>query len=53
MGLVLNNIHVPKDDLELLRYFESLGENCEFGFVQRCVGLESPSLFRFNFIINT
>ena len=30
--------------------FESLGDNCEFGFVQRALGTESGSLFRWAFI---
>ncbi len=30
--------------------FESLGDNCEFGFVQRELGTESGSLFRWAFI---
>jgi len=31
----------------LLQLFESLGENCDLGVVQRAVGLESFGLFRF------
>ncbi len=31
----------------LLQMFESLGENCDFGVVQRAVGLEPFGLFRF------
>lgn len=31
---------------ELLEQFESLGDNCEFGFVQRFHGAEPSSLFR-------
>jgi hypothetical protein len=31
----------------LLRLFESLGDNCEFGIVQRKMGLEVFNLFRF------
>jgi hypothetical protein len=32
---------------DLLRGFESLGENCEFGIVQRKLGIEVLGLFRF------
>jgi len=35
---------------ELLRDFESLGENCEFGIAQRKVDLEVLGLFRFGFV---
>jgi len=31
---------------ELLERFESLGDNCEFGFLQRAYGVETSSLFR-------
>ena len=31
----------------LLQLFESLGENCDFGVVQRAVGIEPLGLFRF------
>lgn len=31
----------------LLQQFEGLGDNCDFGMVQRAVGLEPLSLFRF------
>src|SRR5580700_6786475 len=31
----------------LLQLFESLGENCDLGVVQRAVGLEPFGLFRF------
>jgi hypothetical protein len=34
-------------DTALLRRFESLGPDCEFGFVQRHAGVEPLSLFRF------
>jgi hypothetical protein len=34
---------------ELLLYFESLGDNCEFGLIQRQAGLEPLGLFRFSF----
>lgn len=33
----------------ILRGFESLGENCEFGIVQRKIGLEVLGLLRFGF----
>ena len=33
--------------VELMRGFESLGDNCEFGIVQRKLGLEVLNLFRF------
>jgi len=33
----------------LLQLFESLGENCDFGVIQRAVGLEPFGLFRFAF----
>ena len=31
----------------LLQLFESLGDNCDFGVVQRAAGVEPPGLFRF------
>jgi hypothetical protein len=31
----------------LLQLFESLGENCDFGVVQRAIGIEPVGLFRF------
>jgi hypothetical protein len=40
---------IPRDDRELVSRFASLGDNCEFGLLQRYVGNEAPSLFRFNF----
>jgi hypothetical protein len=40
---------IPFDDCDLVSRFESLGDNCEFGILQRCAGAETPSLFRFNF----
>jgi hypothetical protein len=40
---------IPRDDRDLVSRFESLGDNCEFGMLQRCAGAEMPSLFRFNF----
>jgi hypothetical protein len=39
---------IPVDDKDLLGRFESLGDNCEFGFLQRYAGVEEPSLLRFN-----
>ncbi|GAN79607.1 glycosyltransferase family 4 protein [Acidocella aminolytica] len=33
-----------------LSKFESLGENCEFGFVQRALGINTSSLFRWAFV---
>ena len=33
---------------ELMAQFESLGDNCEFGVVQRCCGAEPLGLFRFS-----
>jgi hypothetical protein len=35
---------------DTLAQFESLGDNCEFGFVQRHFGMERLGLFRFNWI---
>jgi hypothetical protein len=34
-------------DAELLLQFESLGDNCELGLVQRRAGVEPLGLFRF------
>ncbi|MGD0433605.1 MAG: hypothetical protein ABSA58_21195 [Acetobacteraceae bacterium] len=39
---------LPRD--ELIMRFESLGDNCEFGLVQRHVGAEPLGLLRFTFI---
>ncbi len=36
-----------QSDAELLCHFESLGRNCEFGFVQRLSGAEPMGLLRF------
>jgi hypothetical protein len=36
-------------DTELVQQFESLGDNCEFGLVQRFVGAEPLGFFRFNY----
>jgi hypothetical protein len=38
----------PLSDRELVLQFESLGDNCEFGLVQRRIGVEPLSLFRFS-----
>jgi hypothetical protein len=35
-------------DTALLKRFESIGPNCEFGFVQRYAGVEPLGLFRFS-----
>jgi hypothetical protein len=35
------------DDAQMMMEFESLGDDCEFGFVQRSVGAEPLSLLRF------
>ncbi len=37
------------NDAELIQQFESLGDNCEFGLVQRFVGAEPLGFFRFNY----
>ncbi|MBV8704933.1 MAG: hypothetical protein JO118_14630, partial [Acetobacteraceae bacterium] len=37
------------NDAELIQHFESLGDNCEFGLVQRFVGAEPLGFFRFNY----
>lgn len=37
----------PTDLSQLLLRFESLGEDCEFGLIQRHLGLEPLALFRF------
>ena len=34
---------------DVVACFESLGENCEFGLVQRAVGIEPLGFFRFNY----
>ncbi len=39
----------PRTDSDLLLQFESLGDNCEFGLMQRYAGVEPLGLFRFNF----
>lgn len=38
-----------QDAQEILRHFESLGDNCEFGFVQRRSGLEPGGFLRWAF----
>ncbi len=43
----------PDGDAELLKRFESLGANCEFGLVQRLAGLEPLGLLRFSAISAT
>jgi hypothetical protein len=40
---------LPADASALIHCFESLGDNCEFGLVQRYLGCERLSAFRFNF----
>ena len=39
---------VPNEDAELLMRFEGLGDNCEFGLVQRNFGAEPISLYRWS-----
>jgi len=39
----------PESDADLVQRFESIGDNCEFGLVQRTAGAEPLGLFRFNF----
>ena len=34
---------------EVMRCFENLGDNCEFGIVQRCFGVENFGLFRLDY----
>lgn len=38
---------IAPDDRDLVLHFESLGDNCELGLVQRRVGAEPLGLFRF------
>lgn len=40
-------VHAPPDNEALLSYFESLGDNCELGFVQKRLGVTASSLLRF------
>src|SRR3954447_2564614 len=42
----LNAVPVP-DDRELVLRFESIGDNCELGLVQRLAGAEPLGLLRF------
>jgi hypothetical protein len=46
LSLNTHNTHSPPLD-ELLLAFESLGDNCEFGLVQRHAGIEPLGLLRF------
>jgi len=48
MNLIADPPSLPRNDSELLRHFESLGFNCEFGLVQRAAAVEMIGLFRFN-----
>ncbi|WP_419729580.1 hypothetical protein [Lichenicola sp.] len=48
VGPAAPEIIPPADDAALMAMFESLGENCEFGFVQRHFGSEPLGLFRFS-----
>jgi capsular polysaccharide biosynthesis protein len=48
MPTIPNAPAVPRNVQDLVRCFESLGDNCEFGLVQRFAGIEPPGLFRFN-----
>jgi hypothetical protein len=41
---------VNEDDVAIISRFESIGDNCEFGFVQRKLGLEVGQLLRWAFI---
>lgn len=46
----MNDIDPPipgLSDKEMLSRFESLGDDCEFGFVQKDHGVDTPSLLRF------
>lgn len=45
---ILKAAGLPRNVQDLVRCFESLGDNCEFGLVQRFAGIEPPGLFRFN-----
>jgi len=38
----------PVFDTDVLRQFESLGDNCEFGLVQSGIGVDQLGFFRFN-----
>ncbi|WP_419730667.1 hypothetical protein [Lichenicola sp.] len=48
VGPAVPDITPPANDAALMAMFESLGENCEFGFVQRHFGAEPLGLFRFS-----
>jgi len=41
------SVEAPLTDSELVLKFESIGDNCELGLVQRQVGVEPLGLFRF------
>jgi hypothetical protein len=47
--MISGNPPLPASDVELLERFESLGDNCEFGLVQRRAGAEPLGFLRFNF----
>ncbi len=47
LGPALPEVVVDEGDGALMARFESLGEDCEFGFVQRRFGIEPLGLFRF------
>src|SRR6202043_3376700 len=46
-GLSAAAPEVCLDIPRLLQQFEGLGDNCDFGMVQRAVGIEPLSVFRF------
>ncbi len=47
LGAPLPEVADADDDAALMARFASLGEDCEFGFVQRRFGIEPLGLFRF------
>ena len=47
LGVPMPEVAHSPDPATLLARFESLGENCEFGFVQRYFGIEPLGMFRF------
>ena len=47
LGPALPAVADDDDEAALMARFESLGEDCEFGFVQRRYGIEPLGLFRF------
>jgi hypothetical protein len=49
MTIIPDDATVPRTDTDLIKQFESLGDNCEFGLVQRYAGAEPLGLLRFNF----